>query len=91
MIRNASATSPISSSVSTAMLVSRSPRAIASAPACRFCSGRVIRRASRFDSTIASSSADSAPRTSVVLARRRAAASGSRSTATPSRPTALPR
>ena len=44
MIRNASATSPISSSVSTAMLVSRSPRAMASAPACRFCSGRVMRR-----------------------------------------------
>ena len=62
MMRNASATSPISSSVSTAKLVSRSPRAIASAPACRFCSGRVMRRASTFDSTIASSSADTAPR-----------------------------
>ena len=39
-----------------------------------------MRRASRFDSTIASSSADIAPSASVVLARRRAAASGSRST-----------
>ena len=90
MIRKASATSPISSSVSTAMLVSRSPRATASAPECRFCSGRVMRRASRSDSAIASSSADIAPSISVVLARRRAAASGSRSTATPRRPTGGP-
>ena len=74
MIRNASATSPISSSVSTAKLVSRSPRATASAPACRFCSGRVMRRASRFDSTIASSSADSAPSDQ----RRAGAAAGGR-------------
>ena len=87
MIRNASARSPISSSVSTEMLVSRSPRAMASAPACRSCNGRVIRRVSRFDRTMASSNVASAPETSVVMARRRATASGSRSTATPSRPT----
>ncbi len=88
MMRNASARSPISSIVSTEMLVSRSPRAMASAPACRFCSGRVMRPASRFDRKMASTSASNAPATSVVTARRRAMASGSRSTATPSRPTA---
>ncbi len=89
MIRNASARSPISSIVSTEMLVSRSPRAIDSAPACRFCSGRVMRRASRFDRKIARASASSAPATSVVTARRRATASGSRSTATPRSPTGI--
>ncbi len=70
--------------LSTVMLVSRSPRAIDSAPACRSCSGRVIRRGEQVGEPIASSSATSAPEHQRRAgARRRAAASGSRSTATP--------